>query len=408
MYRRELCAVGGIAFVSGCLRLVGNRDSGEPDGTEPLDDDEVRDETESTESSDESEIENEPNGFPSEPAFRLEEAWTGPDRGKSVQIVGDRTLIAGKNTNRTTEAGNRITVGGVASISSDGDVQWRRYKDRTFGEAPLRRVEGEIYAGESRLESDAESAIVVALTDDGTERWRFETEDSVETLSPVLSSTIIAGTVRREDDSGTVYALDRETGDVRWEEQINGEYPTCLGASSGIVYFKLWNELRAYDVETGDEQWRIDARNRFFNDIRVIEETVYTSYNNEIRAHATTDGEVVWKGEMFNPLSAPPVLTDEMVLAGSNDTGVYAFDVETGERRWRHQAESAPVDLSVGNDRIWVTTDQDSVFALSMDGEPLFRTDIDGDISINTHATAGDRLVVTGVRGTIGYLIKEA
>lgn len=411
MFRREICAAVGITFGGGCLRLQDSVDDEEPENPEASGNSGGADNGGS-----EGGDGNESTEFPEEPAFRLEEVWRAPDRGTSVQIVDDRTLIAGQNTSRTTEAGDRITVGGVASISSDGDVQWRRYEDRTFGEAPFRRVNGEIYAGESGLSpdvsvrSDAEPAISVAVTDDGNERWRFETEDPVSALSPVLSSAIVVGTARREDEteSGTVYVLNRETGDVRWEERIDEEYPTSLGADAGTVYLKLWNELRAYDAETGEEEWRIDARSRNLNDIRVVDGTVYTSYNDEIRAHATTDGETVWTGEMFNPLSAPPVVTDETMFAGSTDTGVYAFDTVTGDRRWRHQADGEPVALSVENDRVWVTTDRDSVFALSMDGEPLFRTEIEGDISINTHATAGDRLVVTGVRGTIGYLIEDA
>lgn len=414
MHRREFCAATGIAFTGGCLRLQDSTDE-EREGSETAENNKTRDVTATSTTETKQGVEDETTGFPDEPALQLREAWTTLDRGEAVRMVNDQTLVAGQNESRTTDTGDRITVGGIASISPDGRVEWRRYEERTFGKTPVRWLDGEIYAGESGLSpeasarADADPAIAVSLTSDGNERWRFETDEALSAVSPVLPETVVVGTALLEDGDGRggVYALDRETGDVLWEKRIDGEYPQHIGADGRAVYVKLWNELRSYNVETGEEQWRIDARSAGPNDLQVVDGTVYTSYTNELRAHATTDGDLVWTGEMFNPLSAPLVTTDETVFAGSTDTGVYAFDAGTGERRWRHQADAEPVGLSVENDRVWVTTEEDTILALSTDGEPLFRMDIEDDISINTHATAGGRLVATGVYRTVGYLIEN-
>lgn len=402
MLRRELCAAAGVTAVSGCLRLQDDEQEG--DGAEPP---EASENDGSTPGDDDESAE-----FPDEPPVRLEDVWTAPDRGTSLHATAQRVFLAGQNTSRTTADGDRITVGGVAAINPDGTVEWRRYEDRTFAEAPVRRHNGAIYAGDSGLgpESSAQNAdppMVVSLTDDGTERWRFGTDTPVWTLSSVRSDVIVAGTARLDSDgigTGWIYALDHETGQLRWQKRIEGEYPRHIDADGGTAYAALWNEIRAYDVETGDERWRIDARP---NDIQAVDGTVYTSYNDEIRAYTSTQGEQILAGEMFDQLSTALVIDNNTVFAGSVDTGVYAFDAETGEQHWRHRTDGEIVGLSYDNGRVWATTGADTVVALSRDGEALLRAAIDGDISVNTHAIAGDRLVVTGVRGTVGYRIVE-
>lgn len=410
MYRRELCAAVGVASVSGCLRLQGDAGTDEPTDSETADSDGS---TSPGDGGSTSAGDDRSTGFPDDPTVGIESVWEAPDRGESVYITDQRAFLAGKTTTRTTADGDRITVGGVAAIASDGTVEWRRYEDRTFGEAPIRRRDGELYAGVSGLSAEADveaegPPMVVSLTDDGTERWRFEPDNAVDALSPVLPGTVIAGTARLESDgsgTGRVYALDRDTGEPEWEAGIEGEFPREIGAEAGTAYVALWNEIRAYDIQSGDVRWRIDARPQ---DVQVVDGTVYTSYGEEIRAYASADGEQIWSGELFDLPSTALVIDNGTVFVGSADTGVYAFDAETGEQRFRHQADSEIVGVSLGDDRLWATTENDTVIALSRDGEPLFRTGIDGDISLNTHGTADNRLIVTGVHGTIGYRIVES
>lgn len=400
MFRRELCAVAGVAAVSGCLRLQDDEAEGtegveasEDDGSTPGDDDGS-------------------DALPEEPPVHIEEAWTAPDRGTSLHVTEQRVFLAGQNTSRTTADGDRITVGGVAAIDLDGAVEWRRYEERTFAEASIRRHNGSIYAGESGIEpgstgQNGDPRIVVSLTDDGTERWRFEADNPIWTLSSIRSDVVVVGTARLDPDgigTGWIYALDRETGQRRWEERVEEEYPRYIDVDGRTAYAALWNGIRAYDIETGDERWRVDARP---NDLQAVDGMVYTSYNDEVRAHASTDGERILAGEMFGNLSTALVIDDNAVFAGSADTGVYAFDAETGEQYWRHRTDGGIVGLSYDGERVWATTDADTAVALSREGEPLFRAEIDGDISVNTHATVGDNLVVTGVRGTVGYRIVE-
>lgn len=140
----------------------------------------------------------------------------------------------------------------------------------------------------------------------------------------------------RRDDREIVEALDAKTGTTLWQAghpttfkpQVGGgDGPLCTPVIHGGRVFSLGAQgvLAAHDAATGAEQWS----RRTHRDFQAAE-------------------------GYFGVGSTPVVAAGGVIVnvGGRPDAGIVAFDLETGETRWRRTAEaasySAPVAVDVG------------------------------------------------------------
>lgn len=152
-----------------------------------------------------------------------------------------------------------------------------------------------------------------------------------------------------DDDGGTwLTALNAATGETAWET-------------------RLWKTSRFYD--------------RYHQGSPVADgDTLFAQTHGGVKA-VSVDGELKWTFENLGPEQptpdvAPPLVTDELVVAGSYGTDadrperLYGIDRETGDEVWRRT-------FGTTNDRVlWqLTLDGDTVYAPLFSGGPLFAVD---------------------------------
>jgi outer membrane protein assembly factor BamB len=82
----------------------------------------------------------------------------------------------------------------------------------------------------------------------------------------LATSTLIVGdTVLVQDTASNVYALDRATGQVRWEHRYDSPTggPNGLAVGYGMVYGTTGDDAGAFalDLATGDQVWRVQLAN---------------------------------------------------------------------------------------------------------------------------------------------------
>lgn len=421
MRRRTFCALAAVSLSAGCLRQqdVSETES-QPEPNESTESEPVRETTDEQQESDEPQTNDEKEPTDTEEdeqqepemEFQLERTWTLPDRGHSIEMA-DSIYIASQSTSGTGDDGERFTVGGVASITSDGEVQWRKYNDVTAQEAPIRRYENALYVGQSgggpsepslySAEDDAVSRLF-AVSTDGDEQWTVESDHPVVALASPTERTVVmaAGRLGDGENFSIVRAIERETGETRWQKRIPGFLENIV-VDDGTVYANGANYLYAHEVETGDQQWQ---KRGGWRQIASDSGTLYAPNHEGLQALAGTDGTEKWQAETFDNVTTVPRVDGGTVYVGSRDTGVYAFDAETGQQQWRYQADSPIVSLKLARGEIWAVSDDDTVIALSDDGTPVLREEIDGNLSANTHAVTDESVIVTGVYRTLGFEIR--
>ncbi len=172
--------------------------------------------------------------------------------------------------------------------------------------------------------------------------WPHDIADYDLQLSPILTTATVSG--KRQEivisggKMGYVYAFNRRSGELLWTAQV-GEYendllteypvyiiPATLGGvetpmaySDGIVYVPLLN--------LGAEATGFQITNRPFSE-----------GTGELVALKVDNGRVVWKKDFPTINVGGATVVNDLVITGTLDGMIYAFDKKTGEEAWSYRA----------------------------------------------------------------------
>jgi eukaryotic-like serine/threonine-protein kinase len=120
-----------------------------------------------------------------------------------------------------------------------------------------------------------------------------------------LSSPVVwEGAVYFGSGDGNIYALDAETGAVRWKFQTGDVVHASPAIADGKLYLGSWDSFfYALDARTGKELWRFKTG---------------------------TDPEI----HNQVGIQSSATVADGMVYFGCRDSNFYALDAATGQQRW--------------------------------------------------------------------------
>jgi outer membrane protein assembly factor BamB len=243
------------------------------------------------------------------------------------------------------------------------------------------------------------------LTENQRIAWTYQVDGSWGAEPSVVGGTLYIG-----DNTGTVHAIDAASGKCHWKTTVTSRDPRSrqlfskaavsdrrvyLGAADGILY--------ALDRTTGQQKWQHDCgdwiRSRPF-------------CAGEIVCAATLEGKVVavrddgdrattaWTADTGrHPIYADLAGDAEGVLATTSDFQVAALDLHTGERQWRRSlirctftkgmrafADSMPdiaqAPVTVAQGRVFFTGRDGFVIAAdAVTGRRLWRFESGGRVS---------------------------
>ncbi|MEA2530412.1 MAG: hypothetical protein QOG89_2056 [Thermomicrobiales bacterium] len=139
----------------------------------------------------------------------------------------------------------------------------------------------DLAATRATLDSPIDATNVAALE----VAWTFKIEASGGYGGMTATPIVAGGTVYLQDMRSNVFALDRETGKVRWQRSydIPSIGPNGLALGYGMVFGATGDtaEVFALDAATGAERWRVRLSNHPFEGIdmapAVYDSTVYVS-----------------------------------------------------------------------------------------------------------------------------------
>jgi outer membrane protein assembly factor BamB len=273
----------------------------------------------------------------------------------------------------------------------------------------------------------------------------------------------VASTGATVSSTGTVYALNAQTGKSGWTYATGGMYGTPVLADSAIFVAPQSDEVIALDAASGAKRWtfmRPDGSRMtgFDGYVAVAGSTVYAACDaGSVYALNTADGKLLWQFTPANPsdhIYAPPavasglvyvasaaafyaldattgavrwkaiavggfdgrpIASSDTVYVGANDHNVYALDAKTGAVRWRFLTGDVVWSRpAVGNAVVYVASRDQSVYALNAaDGKLLWKLQTMGTAAappIPTGAAltlVGDTLYV-GAQGGAVYALKAA
>lgn len=249
----------------------------------------------------------------------------------------------------------------TARSMRDGSIEWSVELANSVFCSPL-VVDDTIFLG-------TRTGTLQALSvDDGSDRWST-------TLSGVVSATpaanddfVVAGT-----DDGTVAGLEIENGDVGWRRNIGEPVrcPVTITENLALIATEA-GRLRALDLESGQQQWSTDSERPSAGSPVFVDGICYWNRESRVSAINVADGTEQWTVRTdgytaLNHVSPSPVATEKTLYVTTGQTTVYALDRSDGSERWTFTppSEANVVSLAVGAGRLYIGTDQGTLYVLS-------------------------------------------
>jgi outer membrane protein assembly factor BamB len=183
--------------------------------------------------------------------------------------------------------------------------------------------------------------------------------------SPAIADSVVyIGTSR-----GRVIVIDAQSGVIRWSADVGAAVASTPAVIGGHVFLTTrTNDVIALDRTDGSLKWH-----------------AHTGL--DLAAHAGADD--------WDYFSSSPIVAGGVLLAGSGDGRLHAFDADTGRPRWTFTSDgrirSSP---RVSGDSVVFATVRGSVYAVSLEnGRQRWRFETEG-YRIDSAAAGFDRTSV--------------
>jgi outer membrane protein assembly factor BamB len=329
-------------------------------------------------------------------------------------------------------ADGRLFIGSTdenlyALDADSGDKQWQ------FETA--HRVEGTPAIHDGRVYFGSYDRTVYALDGDtGREVWHHETEGVIRSSPTVVGNRVYIGvgcvnlacqahTEEELAESGWIYCLDRETGDLVWDQTLGNEVVSTPAVADGSVYIGSSDaRLYALDATTGDEDWTYDMGDWIWASPAIGGGSVFVAdFDSVVAAVDARTGEERWTYDTFGAyISGSAGVDDEVVYIGATPSNapqsgerdnatVFALDRETGAERWTVEMAALETGSSpaVTDETVFIGSHAPQpdrgtgLYAIDTDGQQRWFFDVDG-LGVGASPALVDGTLYAGaINGTV-------
>jgi eukaryotic-like serine/threonine-protein kinase len=179
------------------------------------------------------------------------------------------------------------------------------------------------------------------------EKWKAALQNATLHSSPVIAdNTLYIGS-----EEGSFYAIDAEEGAVLWETNTGGRIRSTAAIHGDEVYYlDDTSTLYALNRASGEPLWSaklndvfvgtslIDQWDYYIASPAVTEDTIYIgSEGIYFYALNRSDGTERWTFKTGAPVHGKAVLADGLVYVADRMGVVYALDQATGKEQWRNE-----------------------------------------------------------------------
>jgi len=226
-----------------------------------------------------------------------------------------------------------VYTGTYALNEQDGTVLWRIAIDTRWLSLQT-LVDSTLYA-------ITQPAIYAINAQNGEVRWRFESDYSVFGGPLVVADHLLyVGTLGSVDhpEKSRCYALDAETGTLRWEYPLGNSYVGAVIHNESIYVSSRDQHLYVLEKHNGSLRWKYKFAHS--TTATIVGKTVYLSGYYALYALSSVDGTLLWHKELESGSGfyhTPPVIVDGVVylVCGTHGRSIlYALNASNGAEYW--------------------------------------------------------------------------
>lgn len=161
------------------------------------------------------------------------------------------------------------------------------------------------------------------------------------------SPIIYKGNLFAQFSNEKIRAIDTNMGNDQYDFDAKGEIYNIAGGSDFIFVCgkKSENEegfIIKFEPYIGGKKWEKDFPNCLIKGMSIDDKIIYISMQalngTSICAVDSYDGNVIWKKDYKDLKLSDIIVTNKMAYV-SGDDGIYCFDKETGEVKWKYEGE---------------------------------------------------------------------
>ncbi len=302
------------------------------------------------------------------------------------------------------------------AIGADGKLRWKLETGEIIDSAALLDDRGRVYFGSGDGKLRARDART------GAEIWTLTADDPRDNKAFInwFEGNVAigpSGTLYVPNDNFNVYAVDRDTGAVRWRFKMPDQTWSlpAVDVATEDLFIGNNNLLPALGKNTfgldkaGQVSWAASTLGTIAASPMLTPDgkVVVGGFDGYVRAYSQKSGDMLWEFPTRDHIYASPArLPDGTVVQASADGTIYALDPGTGRQRWafdtREPIRSSPAVDGDGN--IYFGSGEGRLFVLSRDGTLRFSMRLVDDERNDLNASPAlgkDAIYIAGESGQI-------
>jgi len=239
------------------------------------------------------------------------------------------------------------------------------------------------------------SKICAVRSADGSVLWTCS--GNVAFQSPSVSGcALFAGS-----DDRFLYRIDLKDGSVVWKKPA--DTGSALAAANGRVYFSGTDgSICALDAASGNSLWSFPSDGIVKGSLATDDDGhLYFAADGKVNCLDGDTGHRKWQARLFGNSDDAFVSCDVDNAYAATGQTLYALNAISGKTRWRAQfAGRITAAPTVGPGGVFVTTDDDQLSAIDIQGHQRWSADI-GSLCAISPVMSGKMVLVSGQGGAL-------
>ncbi|MGR2739404.1 outer membrane protein assembly factor BamB [Billgrantia sp. Q4P2] len=187
-------------------------------------------------------------------------------------------------------------------------------------------------------------------------RKSFLARKSSLALVATLALGLLAGCANKAEPRYSPKELQRFDAraelNTDWRQRVGqglgrATYPIAPSLDNGVIYAAdERGRVMAMDAQSGERRWQTDLEVGVSSGLTAVAGQVYLgTRNGEVLALSQSSGDVSWRARVSSEVLAPPQPNNELLIVQSVDGTVTALDRLTGRERWVHTTTEPALTL---------------------------------------------------------------
>ncbi len=192
-----------------------------------------------------------------------------------------------------------------------------------------------------------------------------------------------------------LYAVETDTGFIKWEYRSKASFITYPVVSQGKVYIGDGKGvLHCFDADNGEKKWDYLTEASIHYPPAIKENEVFLgSTDGILHVINARTGKLSWKYASADSIESSPVIEKNSVYVGTSNGKLFSLNIKKRHLKWKFDVEGFVVTQPlIDRGLLYVSSNDGKLYALDADeGEPLWAFDSKGNF-LSQVAVADGRL----------------